>query len=46
MCFTEPEWKFLNAKHHEVSNLYRLPKIHKSMIIESNTQNSEILGSF
>ena len=45
MCFTEPEWKFLNDKHHEVSNLYGLPKIHKSMIIEStiNTQNSEII---
>ena len=35
MCFTEPEWKFLNYKHHEVSNFYALPKIHKSMIIES-----------
>ena len=45
MCFTEPEWKFLNDKHHEVSNLYGLPKIHKSMIIEStiNAQNSEII---
>ena len=20
MCFTKPEWKFLNDKHHEVSN--------------------------
>ena len=32
MCFTEPEWKFLNDKHHEVSNVYELPKIHKSVI--------------
>ena len=48
MCFTEPEWKFLNDKHHEVSNLYGLPKIDKSMIIESaiNTQNSEIIEIF
>ena len=37
MCFTEPEWKFLNDKHHEVSNFYGLPKIHKSMFIESAT---------
>ena len=35
MCFTEPEWKFLNDKHHEVSNFYGLPKIHKYMVIES-----------
>ena len=35
MCFTEPEWKFLNDKHHEVNNFYGLPKIHKFMIIES-----------
>ena len=43
MCFNEPEWKCLNDKHHEVSNFYGLPKIHKSMIIESaiNTQNGE-----
>ena len=48
MCFTEPKWKFLNDKHHEVSNFYWLPKIHKSMIIESaiNTQNSEIIEIF
>ena len=48
MCFTEPEWKFLNDKHHEVSKFYGLPKIHKSMIIESaiNTQNSEIIKIF
>ena len=44
MCFTEPEWKFTNDKHHEISNFYGLPKIHKSMVIEStiNTQKSEI----
>ena len=43
MCFTEPEWKFLNDKHHEVRNSCRLPKIHKSMVIESaiNTQNRD-----
>ena len=48
MCFTEPKWKFLNDKHHEVSNFYGLPKIHKSMVIESaiNTQNSEIIEIF
>ena len=48
MCFTEPKWKFLNDKHHEVSNFYGLPKIHKSMIIESaiNTQNTEIIEIF
>ena len=48
MCFTESEWKFLNDKHHEVGNFYKLPKIHKSIIIESatNTQNSEIIGIF
>ena len=28
----EPEWKFLNDKHHEVSNFCGLPKIHKSKI--------------
>ena len=45
ICFTEPERTFLNDKDHEVSNFYRLPKIHKSMITESaiNTQNSEII---
>ena len=48
MCFIEPEWKFLNDNHHEVSNFYGLPKIHKSMIIESaiNTQNSENIEIF
>ena len=48
MCFTEPEWKFLNDKHHEVSNFYGLPKIHESMIIEfaTNTQNSYIIDIF
>ena len=25
MYFTEPEWKFQNDKHHEVSNFYGLP---------------------
>ena len=45
MCFTEPESNFLNDKPHEVSNFSPLPKIHKSMLIESviNTQNSEII---
>ena len=44
-CFTE---KFLNVKHHEVSNFCGLPKINKSKIIESviNTQNSEIIEIF
>ena len=48
MCFTEPEWKFLNDKHDEVSNFYELPKIHKSMIIESamDTQDREIVEIF
>ena len=48
MCFTEPEWKFLCDKHHEGSNFYGSPKIHKSMVIESaiNTQNSEIIEIF
>ena len=48
MCFTEPEWKFLNDKHQEVSNFYGLPKIHKSMIIETaiKTQNSKIFEIF
>ena len=35
ICFTEPEWKFLNDKHLEVSNFYELSKIHKSKNIES-----------
>ena len=45
MCFTEPEWKFLNDQHHEVSNFYGLPYIHESETIESaiNTQNNEII---
>ena len=44
MCFTKPERKFLNGKHHEVSNLYGLPQIQKSKIIESyiNTRTSKI----
>ena len=48
MCFTEPEWKFLYDRHHEGSNFYGSPKIHKSMVIESaiNTQNSEIIEIF
>ena len=48
MRFTEPEWKFLNDNHHEVTKFYGLPKIYKSMIIESaiNTQNSEIIQIF
>ena len=48
ICFRETEWKFLNDKHHELSNFYRLPKIHKSMIIESAiiTENSEIIQIF
>ena len=48
MCFTEPEWGFLNDKDHEVSNFYDLPKIYKSVIIESaiNSQNSEIIQIF
>ena len=37
VCFTEPDWKFLNDKQHEVSNFYGLPKSEKSMIIESGT---------
>ena len=48
MCFAGPEWKILNDKHNEVSNLYGLPKIDKAMIIESaiNTQNGEIIEIF
>ena len=45
MCFTEPEWKFLTENHY---TFYALPKIHKSVVIEStiNTQNSEVLEIF
>ena len=45
MCFTEPESTFLSDKHHEVTNFYGIPEIHKSMVIESptNTWNSEII---
>ena len=45
MCFTEPEWKFLNDEYHEVRNFNRLSKIHKSNILEyvRNTQNDEII---
>ena len=32
-CFTEPEWKFLNDKHHKVTHFYGLAKIHKFIII-------------
>ena len=48
MCFTEPKWKFLNDKHHEVRNFYGLPKTHESIIIEStiNTQSSGIIEVF
>ena len=48
MYFSKPDQKFLNDKNGEVSNLYGLPKIHKSKIIEStiNTQNSEIIEIF
>ena len=48
MCFTEKESKFPNDKHHGVSNLYGLPKKHKSSIIKSaiNTQNNEIVETF
>ena len=48
MCFTEPKWRFLNDKHHEVRNFYGLPKTHESIIIKStiNTQNSEIIDIF
>ena len=48
MCFTEPEWKFINDKHNNVSDFYGLSGIHKSMIIESaiNTQSSEIIEVF
>ena len=43
MCFAKLERKFLNDKHYEVRNFYRLPKIRKPMIIKSviNTQNIE-----
>ena len=48
MCFIESEWKFLNDKHYEVSNFYELPKIHKSIIIESarNNHKNEIIEMF
>ena len=44
MCFKEPEWKFLNKKHHEVTIFYGLPIIHEFMIKESaiNTQNMKL----
>ena len=32
MCFTEPEGKILNNKHHEVSNFCELPNIPTYMI--------------
>ena len=42
------EWKFLDDKHHEVSNFDGLPKIHKPKIIESaiNSQSNEIIDIF
>ena len=48
MCFTKPGQKFLNDKHHEVSNFYGLPKLYKSKVLKStiNTQNSKIIESF
>ena len=48
MCFKEPEQKFLNDKHHKISNFYGLTKIYKSMVIESaiNIQNSKIIEIF
>ena len=48
MCFIEPEREFLNDKHHEVSKLYGIPKIHKYMNKESaiNAQNSAIIYVF
>ena len=48
MCFTEPDLKCLNDKHHEVSIFYGLPKTHKSMVTKSaiNTQNSKIIEIF
>ena len=48
MCFAEPEWKFLNDRHHKVSNFFGLLKIHKYMIIEfaASTPNSEIINIF
>ena len=42
MNFTEPESKFLNDKHYEVSNL---PKIYKSKIIGSAIK-CEIIETF
>ena len=48
LFFTESEWRFLNDKHHEVSNFYGLPKIHKSKTIESamNSLNIELIEIF
>ena len=48
MCFRKTERKFLNDKHHGVTIFYVLPKIRKSMLVESaiNTQNSEIIETF
>ena len=48
MCFTEPERKFINDEHHEMSNFYGIPQIHKSVITKSaiNTQNSELIENF
>ena len=34
-CFTESEQKFLNEKSFETNNIYGLPKIHKSKVIEA-----------
>ena len=42
MCFGEPVSKFLNYKHHEISNFDGLSKIHKPKIIESVSLTSFI----
>ena len=34
-CFTEPEWRFQNDKHHKVRNFYVLLKTYRYKIIES-----------
>ena len=45
--FIESEQKFLNEKSFETSNLYGLPKFHKSKVIEAaiHSQNTGSRGS-
>ena len=48
IVFIEPNWKFLNDKHHEKSSFYGLPTICKSKTIEFviKTQNRKMVENF